>query len=214
VTLLYLVRHGETDWNRAHRIQGSTDVPLNDTGRLQARRAGRLLARRSWDGIYSSPLSRALETAEILGEELGLGAPLTLAALVERNYGEAEGLTDRQIARRYPGTTPVPGRESRDEVRQRVVPALLSLAEDNPGRHLIVASHGAVIRTLLMAVNAPIERGAAITNGSIHSFRLVDGTLELVEFDDPIESESVVPGEEDLDEQNALEGREAHEVSS
>ena len=63
MTLLYLVRHGETDWNRTHRIQGSTDIPLNDTGRAQARRAGRLLAKRSWDGIYSSPLSRAFETA-------------------------------------------------------------------------------------------------------------------------------------------------------
>jgi len=54
--LLYLVRHGETDWNRARRIQGSTDIPLNDTGRGQAAATGRLLARRDWDAIYSSPL--------------------------------------------------------------------------------------------------------------------------------------------------------------
>ena len=209
MTLLYLVRHGETDWNRTHRIQGSTDIPLNDTGRSQASRAGRLLARRSWDGIYSSPLSRAFETATIIAAELGLAGPSPVPDLVERNYGEAEGLTDRQIVRRYPGATPVPGRESREEVAARVIPALLRLAEENAGRHLIISSHGAVIRTVLIAVGAPIQRGVPITNGSIHSFRHVGGSLELVEFDDPIESASVIEGEEDLEEQNVLEERES-----
>ena len=208
MTLLYLVRHGETDWNRAHRIQGSTDIPLNGTGRDQAMRTARLLARRSWDGLYSSPLSRAHETAAIIGRELGLGEPEPLADLVERNYGEAEGLTDREVTRRYPGSTPGPGRESRDEVAARVMPALLAIAEAHEGGHLIVATHGAVIRTVLMVVEAPIARGVPITNGSVHSFRHTGGTLELKEFDDPIETESVLVGDEDLDEQNVLEERE------
>jgi probable phosphoglycerate mutase len=213
MTMIYLVRHGETDWNRERRIQGSTDIPLNDTGRAQAARAGRLLARRSWDGVYTSPLSRAFETATIIASELGLGEPLGVPALVERHYGEAEGLTDRQVMRRYPGATPVPGRESRAQVAARVIPALLDLAEANPGRHLVVATHGAVIRTVLLAVDAPVERGVAITNGSIHSFRHLGGTLELVEFDDPIETASVVAGEEDLEEQNLLEERETKGTS-
>lgn len=209
MTLLYLVRHGETEWNRTHRIQGSTDIPLNEVGRDQAARAGRLLARRRWDGLYSSPLSRARETATIIGEGLGLGEPELLPDLVERNYGEAEGLTGRQIERRYPGRTPVPGRESREEVAARVMPALLSLAEAREGGRVIVTTHGAVIRTVLMAVGAPIERGVPITNGSIHSFRHAGGTLELKDFDDPIEAESVLAGDEDLEEQNVLEEREA-----
>src|SRR5690606_6630523 len=62
MTLFYLVRHGETDWNLERRVQGSSDIPLNETGRRQAARTARLLARRSWDAIYSSPLSRAMET--------------------------------------------------------------------------------------------------------------------------------------------------------
>lgn len=214
MTLLYLVRHGETDWNRAHRIQGSTDIPLNDTGRDQALRAARLLARREWDGLYSSPLSRANETATIIGRELGLGNPRLLPELVERNYGEAEGLTGREVTRRYPGSTPVPGRESRAQVAARVMPALLALADAHDGGHLVVTTHGAVIRTVLMVVEAPIERGVAITNGSIHSFRHTGGTFELKEFDDPIETESVHFGDEDLDEQNVLEEREAKGVTS
>lgn len=208
MTLLYLVRHGETDWNRAHRIQGSTDIPLNDTGRSQALRTGRLLARREWDGIYASPLSRAFETASIISAETGLAAPTPLPTLAERNYGEAEGLTGTEVENRYPGSMPVPGRETRDEVAARVIPTLLQLAEDHSGGRLIVASHGAVIRTILMAVEAPVQRGVPITNGSIHSFRHVDGALTLVEFDDPIELASVVEGDERLEDQNVLEERE------
>ena len=83
-TELYLVRHGETDWNRQHRIQGLTDIPLNETGRAQARATGRLLSRRSFDGIYASPLDRAMETARIIADELGLPAPEPVEGLVER----------------------------------------------------------------------------------------------------------------------------------
>ncbi len=214
MTLLYLVRHGETEWNRTHRIQGSTDVPLNDTGRAQAQRTGGLLSRRSWDGIYSSPLSRAFETATIISAAVKGDYPLALPALVERNYGEAEGLTDKEVSRRYPGSTPVPGRESRGEVTRRVMPALLELSAGSDHRRLIIATHGGVIRTVLLAVNAPVERGIPITNGSVHSFRRVGDALELIEFDDPIEQESVVAGDEDFTEQNRLDGRDDREAPS
>lgn len=208
MSYLYLVRHGETEWNRKHRIQGSTDIPLNDTGRSQAERTGRLLARREWDGIYSSPLARAFETATIVANALGLGLPEAVPELAERNYGEAEGLTGREIARKYPGSTPVPGRESREAVAARVMPALERIAAAEPHRRVIVATHGAVIRTVLLAVNASVGRGVPITNGSVHSFRLIGESLKLIEFDDPIELDSVVSGDEDFDEQNVLENRE------
>jgi uncharacterized phosphatase len=213
VTLLYLVRHGETDWNRERRIQGSTDIPLNDTGRDQAMRAGALLSRRRWDGIVSSPLSRAAETATIIADVVGLAEPEILDGIVERAYGEAEGLDDQTLARRFPAGTPVPGRETREQVAARVIPALIQLAERHERQHLIVTTHGGVIRTVLNAV-APgqlAHRGVPISNGSIHSFRLVDGALELVAFDDPIEVASVEPGAPDLADQNALEQREAAE---
>jgi uncharacterized phosphatase len=208
MTSLYLVRHGETDWNAARRIQGATDIDLNDVGRAQAATTGRLLARREWDGIYASPLSRAMETAAIIADEVGLGSPGSLPELVERNYGEAEGLNWEQIEARYPGDTPVPGRETHEEVAARAVPALTTLAIAHPGEALIVVSHGGVIRSVLNAVD-PDTRHGAITNGSIHSFQLVDGSLELVAFDDPIDDLSVEFGGDDLDEQNALEGRDA-----
>jgi probable phosphoglycerate mutase len=208
MTSLYLVRHGETDWNAQRRIQGSTDIPLNATGRAQAATTGALLARRDWDGIFSSPLSRAFETASIIAREVGLDTPEPVAALVERNYGDAEGLGWEQVESRFPGDTPVPGRETHAEVAARVVPALVDLATSRPGESLIVVSHGGVIRSVLGAVDPGVTHGS-ITNGSIHSFELVDGSLELVVFNDPIDELSLECGTDDLDAQNALESRES-----
>ena len=208
--LLYLVRHGETDWNLAHRIQGSTDIQLNDTGREQARTTGALLARRPWDAIYSSPLSRARESAVIIAGEIGLPAPTVLDALAERLYGEAEGLTDKEIDARFPGATPVPGRESRDSVVERVLPALIEIAEQHHDQAVVVVSHGGVIRSILNVID-PGSRHGMITNGSVHSVRHEDGSFELIAFNDPIELESLSYATDDLEEQNAVERREAVE---
>src|SRR4051812_41703851 len=125
MTTLYLVRHGETDWNRARRIQGSTDIPLNDTGRAQATATGRLLARRQWDAVVASPLSRAVETAALISREIGLGTPELEHAIAERNYGDAEGMTGAEIDALYPNGAEVPGRESREAVVARAIPALI-----------------------------------------------------------------------------------------
>lgn len=206
--LLYLVRHGETDWNLARRIQGSTDIPLNDTGRAQAAATGALLASREWDAVYSSPLSRAFETASIIAQHIGAAAPIPVAELVERAYGEAEGLADPELAARFPGDTPVPGRESRGAVVARVLPALMELAEAHPDEAIIVVSHGGVIRSVLNAVD-PDNKHPAITNGSVHSFLHEDGTLTLIAFNDPIELESTAAGADDIDDQNAIERRDA-----
>lgn len=206
MTSLYLVRHGETHWNAQHRIQGATDIPLNDVGREQARTTGQLLASRPWDAIITSPLSRARETARIVAAEVGLAEPTTVAALVERQYGAAEGMDWEEVEREYPNGAPVPGRETREEVAARVLPVLTEIAADRPGERILVVTHGGVIRTVLESID-PTTKHGAITNGSVHSFELVDGSLQLVAFNDPIEEESLGISAEDLDEQNALEAR-------
>ena len=205
--MIYLVRHGETDWNRERRIQGSTDIPLNDTGRSQASATGALLASREWDGVYASPLSRAFETAEIIADTLGLPIPRIVPQLAERNYGDAEGLTGDEIDARFAGAD-VPGRETRDEVAARALPAIVELAEKHPGESIVLVSHGGVIRTILNTV-APDAHPEPIRNGSVHSFRHTDGTLDLVAFDDPIEVASLAYASEDLEDQNAIESRDS-----
>ncbi|TWX40767.1 histidine phosphatase family protein [Frigoribacterium sp. ACAM 257] len=211
MTLLYLVRHGETDWNRARRIQGTTDIPLNDLGRAQAADAGGLLARRSFDRVVASPLSRAAETGSIIAARLGLPAPELVPAVAERRYGDAEGLTGSEVERRFPVGTPVPGRESRRELLARVLPALVQIARSTgvgsgDGR-VVVATHGAVIRAVVthVAGDDVLHLGTPIRNGSIHSFELRDDALVLREFDDPLEDESECAGTPSFDRQNALE---------
>ena len=208
MTTIYLVRHGETDWNRARRIQGSTDIPLNQTGRDQAAVTAALLANRSWDGVYASPLSRAFETGAIIARALGLPEPEAVPEVAERRYGDAEGLTGDEIDARFPGDTQVPGRETREEVAARVIPAIVALAERHPGENIVLVSHGGVIRTILNVV-APGENPEPIRNGSVHSFRHTDGTLDLIAFDDPIEVESLDCATDDIEDQNAVESRES-----
>ncbi|ROS34593.1 MULTISPECIES: histidine phosphatase family protein [unclassified Curtobacterium] len=209
-TLLYLVRHGETDWNAQRRIQGSTDIPLNDTGRRQAAEAAELLTRRQFDAVVASPLSRAAETGTIIADRLGLAAPVTYAGLAERAYGEAEGLTDTEVTAEYPHDD-IPGRESRSALLARITETLGEIAVRFDGGVVVVATHGAVIRSVVNeAAPGTADRHATpIRNGSIHSFRWDPERFhaELVRFDDPIDDVSDGPGRYAFDYQNPLERR-------
>jgi uncharacterized phosphatase len=206
MTDLYLVRHGETEWNRLRRIQGLTDIPLNDTGREQARLTGTLLTRRPISRVYASPLARAKETAQIIARKLELEEPHLNEAFVERNYGAAEGLGFHEIDERYPPGIEVPGRESREDVAARVIPALQAIAAAHPDEAIVVVSHGGAIRAALM-VAEPEGGFGPITNGSVHSFHISGADLRLVAFDDPIELAAIDPRAGDLDLQNAVEAR-------
>lgn len=181
MTKIVLVRHGQTDWNLNRRIQGSTDIPLNDTGRADALAAAEALRGEHFDGIIASPLSRALDTARIIATELELGEPGLLDTIVERHYGDAEGLTGEELFKRFPDRNQVPGRETWEKVTARVVPALAELAEANPDKSLIVVTHGGVIGALLRhitdgALPLPAE---VIANGSAHVFYYRDGSLQV-----------------------------------
>ena len=207
MTAFALVRHGETDWNRERRIQGSTDIPLNGTGRAQAAATGELLRGRQWSRIIASPLGRAAETAAIIADAIGMPGPELDDAFVERNYGDAEGLTGSELDALYPEGADVPGRESREAVAERVVAALHRLAAEHPGESMVVVAHGGVIRSVLESV-VPGRHREPITNGSVHSFLHADGDLTLSRFDDPIDEQSIFPLAEDFEDQNPLARRE------
>jgi probable phosphoglycerate mutase len=190
VTLLTLVRHGQTDWNLARRIQGATDVPLNDTGRDDARRAARVLAGEQHDAIYTSPLVRAQETAQIIASTLGLGSPALTRGLRERTFGEGEGmLVEDYLTSWGDWTSPVPGAETLEEVRDRALDSLERIVRASRRRSapraesIVVVSHGGVIRSLLMHVSGgSLPRvGDSLHNGSVHRFVAERGTLRLLE---------------------------------
>ncbi|KAA0022505.1 histidine phosphatase family protein [Antrihabitans cavernicola] len=151
MTHFALVRHGETDWNLHGRLQGSSDIPLNDTGRGQAREAAHELAGRTWDLLVSSPLSRAAETADIIGEHIGVERTATYPALAERHYGAAEGLTDYEAYYEWPHGM-YPGLEARADVAERGLATLLKLHREHSDSDVIVVSHGGVIRAILDVV--------------------------------------------------------------
>ena len=100
-TRFCLVRHGETAWNAETRLQGHVDIPLNDIGRAQAQAAALSLATQNFDALYSSDLSRAVETAAAAGARLGLEV-LPTQSLRERRLGGFQGLTRAEAQARYP----------------------------------------------------------------------------------------------------------------
>lgn len=190
MTLLTLVRHGQTDWNLARRIQGATDIPLNDTGRDDARTAAAALAGVGYDAIYASPLKRAQETAQIIADELGLATPALTHGLRERSFGEGEGmLVEDYLTQFGDWTSAVPGAETLEEVRDRALDSLERIVRASRRRSapraesLIVVSHGGVIRSLLMHVSGgSLPRvGDSLHNGSVHRFVAERGTLRLLE---------------------------------
>lgn len=207
MTNFFLVRHGETDWNLAGKIQGATDIPLNDTGRAQAHATGLKMQGRPWDAIVTSPLSRAVETAQIIASHLGLGDPRSEPMIVERNYGAAEGLTGPEVEAFYPSDAPVPGRETRAEVQERVVLALHRLATEFRGQNVIVVCHGGVIRAMLHETTGTSFFHERIINGSVHSFHHDDDGLSLVHFNDPLDALTDDLTLPDFEDQQPLERR-------
>jgi len=158
---MILVRHGQTDWNRDRRIQGTTDIPLNDTGRAQAKDAGMSLRDAIGDAgpiIVSSDLSRANETARIIAGELGAAAPRVYPGLRERAYGDAEGATDAEFFARWGSwsNAVVPNAEDTEQVRVRALSALQQVDRDLRAEHaptaqtVVVVTHGALIRQVLL----------------------------------------------------------------
>ena len=101
MTAICLIRHGETDWNALGKLQGRTDIPLNETGKKQAKETGAFLKGSDWDVIITSPLRRAKETAEIINQYLGLEI-IEMEDFIERNYGDAEGMPFEERMRLYP----------------------------------------------------------------------------------------------------------------
>lgn len=154
ITTVCLVRHGETDWNAAVRLQGSRDIPLNETGRRQARLVAAALAGEEWDAIVSSPLSRALDTARAIAARLGVPEERIELRddLKERSYGAAEGTTEAERNQRWPHHH-WPGLEDKRGLWRRCMAALDDIARRHAGERVIVVCHGGVINAVLAVIS-------------------------------------------------------------
>jgi uncharacterized phosphatase len=178
------IRHGQTDWNRDERLQGSSDIPLNDTGRRQAHEAIDVLSGTRWDAVVSSPLSRARETAQIIADGLGITLGPSYGELVERDYGDAEGATAEEIDAEWPDHR-YPGLESLDSVVARGIAALDRIADDYGDENVVIVCHGTIIRYTLGALAG--RKLDQINNGSTATFeRIGEGWRVNTVNDEPL----------------------------
>ena len=159
-TRIFLIRHGETDWNRIHRFQGRIDIPLNEEGKKQAHALALALKDETLTAIYSSPLIRALETARFI-KVFHPSTPLfEEESLVEMDLGELDGMEAKGLAIKYqvffktwrstPATLKMPGGESLQEVQIRAIDTVERINKLYPsGSTLLLCSHNFVNRTIL-----------------------------------------------------------------
>jgi broad specificity phosphatase PhoE len=182
---LYLIRHGQTDWNEKKRIQGITEVPLNEIGREQVRKVARNFSDLLIGAIYTSPLQRAKETAEIMGS-FHPCAIVEERMLHEGKFGALEGITIPEFDEKYAEEIKrrhqlpcqerihhkyTPDGESIYEILSRVIPFLHRIARDHMGENVIVVTHGFVMKSLFIDMSRIIgefdERKIFVSNAGV-----------------------------------------------
>lgn len=156
---VFLVRHGQTDWNCEMRLQGREDIPLNADGIAQSEQCAEMF-RIAADmglvigGVYSSPLSRSMETARLISEGIGCEAPQAEDMLVERDYGELSGLTMEERRRKFPkGERHADGVESRFRAGTRMKGATASIAARTQGG-VVAVTHGGALGALFSVITS------------------------------------------------------------
>lgn len=160
MTRIILVRHGRTEWNRVERFRGRADVPLDDTGLAQAEAAGnRISADWAVTAVYSSPLQRAVRTAQAIARHYGLPV-LTHPGLIDIDYGQWQGLTPDEASQQWPEMVEawyrapqavrIPGGESLDDLRLRGMAAVNELAARHAGQTIVLVGHTVINRVILL----------------------------------------------------------------
>lgn len=192
--LLTLVRHGETAWNMAKRIQGHLDLPLNEVGRLQALACAGCFQPGSVDVLYSSDLLRAMDTATPIAQAAGVAVQPD-PVWRERHFGDFQGRRYRDIAgeqpeayarlkARDPEHAP-PGGESLNALMARIAGGLAQIVARHAGQRVVVVSHGGVLDCIYrQATGMPLEapRSFPIYNAGLNQVRWAKGHWQLVSW--------------------------------
>jgi broad specificity phosphatase PhoE len=158
MTTVYLVRHGQTAWNREEVFRGRADIPLNETGRKEALLTGQYLRGVKVNSLHSSPLSRALETAEAIARYQGKEVQI-LEGLIDMDFGGWQGISHEVVRERYeelyrqwkesPHLVRFPEGESLEEVRERALRAIHDVVRDHSDEKLVMVSHRVVNKTVI-----------------------------------------------------------------
>ncbi len=154
-TIVYLVRHGQTDWNVSGRVQGQKKVPLNDLGKKQAALVAALFKRIRLDRVYSSPVFRAVQTAKTIAKNVVIAPEFR-----EREIGGLAGLVKEEILAKFPTIRSDQDRDGIDwhppgtgetlrEFQQRCIKNFQDLVQENQGKKVLVITHGGVIKGIV-----------------------------------------------------------------
>ena len=178
---IFLLRHGETAWNKLGRVMGRTQVPLGADGLQQIKKVAPLVATLELDGIYTSPLRRAVQTARVIAD--GTNLPIRKSeGLNEIAFGDWAGrhfddLIDDELYRRFiksPAKTLLPGGETISDVQRRGLQVIHEAAQKRPGGRFLMVSHGDVIRAILCHyMKLPLNeyRRLRVDNGSLSALQ-------------------------------------------
>ena len=182
MTNIYFLRHGETDWNVMGRIQGRTDIQLNDNGVRQAKESSEFLSNLNIDCIITSPLKRAKDTAEIVREKLNVEL-IEMEEFIELSFGDAEGMTLVERLELYPDHI-YPNQEEDESIKARFFKGLDTVHQKYNNKNVLIVSHGAFINAILYHYsNGEIGTGKIkLTNGGITSLKMSDDKVEILEY--------------------------------
>jgi len=159
--IIGLIRHGETDWNLIGRIQGQTDIPLNETGLKQAKKVAlRILAdEEKWDYVVTSDLQRAKQTGEVIANKLNIPLLTPDARLRERGFGQIEGTTKEERVAKWGDEFDwiEYGAETFEALQARSISFLDELYEKYPNGNILCVTHGGLIARILLHLFEGIE---------------------------------------------------------
>lgn len=183
MTIICMVRHGQTDWNIEKRLQGREEIPLNEKGKKEARECGSCLSHKKWDILVSSPLGRAVESAQIIGRELKIDKINIEEDFIERDYGIVSGMNYMERNKKYPDKN-YPECEELIIFRDRILRGMEKIAKDNPNKNIVIVSHGGVINGVLSILSdGEIGTGKTVLkNGGINLFRYDQGKWEIIGY--------------------------------
>lgn len=187
-TTIYLIRHGETYWNREQRLQGQLDSDLTDEGIRQAKRIADKLNGVNFDALYSSDLNRAMHTAKIISQYINHEPVIFDERLRERNFGIFQGYTWPEINRKYPSEAAselsgnpmyqVPGGESKNQLLERAKSFFTEMLTRHTGGRILVISHGGIINVWTKYVlQVPLDkpRRFSLDNAAVNIYENING---------------------------------------
>ncbi len=183
-TIICLVRHGQTDWNKLKLIQGTKDNPLNETGIKQAQIASLNIKKLNitFDTLVSSPLKRAYQTMETIKNTLNINKPIyVMKNFQEREFGDLEGKYVCDESYRLMDSNTVRGLESLQDLQIRSINALKEIHNKFKGQNILVTTHSQIIKGILTKIIPDFDFKFVILNSSLNLFRVTDDKIECIE---------------------------------